>query len=154
VWVDLRERDKILAHADLIREHMEAGQEKREDRWFDGTWVHTDFPSGEATGTTLHNGACVFLDSSRRCVLQKASQTLQLKPWFCFAFPITIEDGELMVDDEKAFDPNCCTTDAEGVLNVFEVCPEELKHVLGAEGLQELEQLAADRMTTPDSERG
>ena len=140
VWVDLAERDKILAHADLIQLSMEAHQEKNPAHWFEPVEQEDlDFPSGRAVGTQVYNGACVFLDSAGHCVLQKASQkqTGWLKPFFCTAFPVTIEDGELLIDDGK--DSRCCTVALEGPLTVFEVCREELIYVLGEEGFAALQ---------------
>lgn len=144
VWVDLLERDKIRACAVRIQEHMEPTQEKDPARWFDSDrLVSSDFPSGEAEGTEVYNGACVFLDSSKRCVLQKASDatTGQLKPFYCFAFPITIDESELQLDEGK--DSRCCLIENGGTRSVLDVCEEELRHVLGEEGLQEFRSLAA-----------
>ena len=146
VWVDLLERDRIVAQAARIQEHMEPTQEKDPARWFDSERLKSgDFPSGEAEGTEVYNDACVFLDSSKRCVLQKASDatTGQLKPFYCFAFPITIEEGELQLDEGK--DSRCCLIEAGGVRSVLDLCEEELRHVLGDEGLQEFRSLAGSQ---------
>ena len=143
VWVDLAEHRNILRHAARIQAHMDASQEHNPDCWFDGDrWELQDFPSGEATGTAVANGACVFLGADRRCVLQKASneETGSLKPFFCFAFPLTISEGELGLDEAK--DPACCGRAASGPLTVLDVCAEELNYVLGADGVRELETFA------------
>ncbi len=55
-------------------------------------------------------------------------------------YPITIDNGELQIDDGRNLD--CCTLSADGELDVFDFCRAELKHVLGERGLRELEQLA------------
>ncbi len=139
VWVDVSERDRVVANADLVREQMDLDQEQRADHWFDAeTTQDTDFPSAQAVGTRLHNGACVFLNSARRCVLQIAGEQreITLKPFFCTAFPIVVCNGKLAVDE--GLDTNCCSLVAEGELDVFDVCSEELKHVLGEEGRREL----------------
>ena len=144
VWTDLQERDTILRNADLIRNQMDPDQEQNADRWFDTELREdTDYPSGRSVSTQVYRGACVFLNKARRCVLQKASQNQSLKnlkPFFCLAFPITIEKGQLKIDN--GFNSDCCTLALDGVLDVFEVCAAELTHVLGEEGLRELEQLA------------
>ena len=143
VWMDLAEHRNILQHAALIQAHMDSSQEKNPDQWFDPeTWEHEDFPSGHAMGTAVCHGACVFLGADRRCVLQKASneETGNLKPFFCVAFPITICDSELRIDEAK--DSACCSPCSGGPLTVFEVCAEELKHVLGEDGVRELEDYA------------
>ena len=148
VWCDLAERDRILDNAALIQRHMDPGQQHHPERWFEATITDDpDFPSGRAAGTEVHNGACVFLDSARRCVLQTASQDqpFTLKPFFCTAFPIVIVDGSLEIDEGPSAE--CCALAADGSLDVFDVCRAELAHVLGEEGLQELAGLAG-RPTT------
>ena len=146
VWVDFLERDRILANADLIRSHTESDQEQNPDLWFDAEiFEHPDFPSGRAAGTQVRNDVCVFLTTAGKCVLQTASQdqSVSLKPFYCFAFPVTIEESELTIDD--GCNSNCCTVAPGGELDVFDVCAGELRYVLGDEGLNELEQLAKAR---------
>jgi hypothetical protein len=155
VWVDVAERDTILRNADLVREHMEPGQDQNPQNWFDTkVWEHTDFPSGRALATHVSGGACTFLNSAKRCVLQKASRNLpvSLKPFFCYAFPVTIDDGRLEL--EEGYRPECCAPVGNGVLDAFEVCGGELKHVLGEEGASELKQLATPEPTTHDCPPG
>ena len=147
VWVDMVEHDVILSDADVIRTHMVPGQQKNPARWFNSEIMqHADFPSGRAVRTAVHNDACVFLDDAGRCVLHKASldQRRNLKPFFCVIFPLTIEDGELMVDN-KQFNPACCSLTSDGSLSVVDVCRNELQHVLGDDGTQELREAIAKR---------
>jgi Fe-S-cluster containining protein len=148
VWTDLTERDRILAHADMIRSHMDADQEHDPDRWFGETRDDADFPSRRAIATALWSDGCVFLTRAGRCVLQKASESqpergVDLKPFFCRAFPITIDAGQLEIGE--GYDQACCIPTPDGSLDVFEVCSTELTYVLGEQGHQELEQLAAAR---------
>ena len=142
VWTDLLEHDKILEHSDLIRRHMDSGQEQNPGRWFEaGIRADTDFPSGQVMGTRTHGGACVFLNSAGRCVLQIATQDspVNLKPFFCTAFPIMVENGKLAIDEGPGSD--CCTLTQDGTLDIFDVCSEELLHLLGESGLAELRTL-------------
>lgn len=148
IWADSAEHDAILKHAALIQTHMDPSQERSPERWFDAEpWDHPDFPSGRAIGTAVANGGCVFLAADGRCVLQKASdaRTGNLKPFFCFAFPLTISDGTLCLDEAR--DAACCTPAPNGSLSVFELCAEELEYVLGANGVNEL-RARASRVTT------
>jgi hypothetical protein len=149
VWVDVTERDAIVASADVVRRQMEPGQEQDPASWFDAeARLDPDFPSGTCVGTAVQDDACVFLDSAGFCVLQKAS----LKPFFCIAFPISIANSELCVDGGD--DLNCCAQVAGGERTVFEVCPDELKYVLGGDAVAELERLRkhrADFAPGPDS---
>lgn len=152
--VDVEERQNILAHADTIKKYMEPHQDTNHERWFEEhEEVDLDFPSGRAVGTQVRDYGCVFLDRMGRCVLQTAAlqegmSKFALKPFFCFGYPITIEDGVLTVEN-PAFtgQHECCSTVAGGELSVFDVCLEELEHVLGKEGVQELIDIARLRDT-------
>jgi hypothetical protein len=80
-------------------------------------------------------------------VLQKASSAgVQLKPFFCIAFPVTVVEGTLTLDDRdfRAGQP-CCESTEKGPLTVFDTCGMELKHVLGAAGMSRLRHLARRR---------
>lgn len=145
VMVDILEKERILAHADLVRKHMEPHQEHDEALWFEEEEFDKDFPSGKAIGTQHRDYGCVFLDSRGRCVLQKAAteegmEKFALKPFFCVAYPVTIENGHLEID-EPGFTSDrtgCCATVDEGDLTILDVCGEELRFVLGKDGFDEL----------------
>jgi len=139
VYVDLVEHRAILDNAAAVQAQMDSSQTTEPEKWFEpGPIEDADFPSGHAFGTTEINGGCAFLNEAGRCVLQQAStdQTGNLKPFFCFAFPLTIYKGELCLDDPK--DAGCCTPDPNGQRTVFDLCPQELEYVLGADGVSEL----------------
>jgi Fe-S-cluster containining protein len=142
---DVAERDRILEHADLVRSHMDADQQRDLGLWFDEPVPDRDFPSGLAATTQMHNDRCVFLNSAGRCVLQIVEPKLKdggfLKPFFCRAFPICINNGELSVDRQFECETACCGGVANGSLDVFDVCVFELDFVLGAEGAAELREL-------------
>jgi hypothetical protein len=93
---------------------------------------------------------CVFLDADRRCVLQRASEAsggaVALKPFFCTAFPVVIDNGVLGVDPNATTTgaAECCIHDPGGPLTVFDVCAFELEHVVGAAGVAELRRLSED----------
>ena len=152
VTLDVAERDAILAHADLIVRHMEPGQERNPSAWFDDNVVKDlDFPSGIAVGTEVTDRGCVFLDGAGRCVLQKAAMAenmpkFSLKPFFCVAFPITIEHSVLDTDEPDFTErPHCCSVVESGTLSPVEVCAEELEFMLGREGLLELRSLVGEQ---------
>jgi len=139
VYVALTEREAILDNVAAIQAQMDASQAKDPALWFDPEPIEdADFPSGRAVGTAEVNGGCVFLNDAGRCVLQKAStaQTGNLKPFFCIAFPVTIDKGMLCLDDPRAVE--CCTPDPNGHRTVVDLCGHELDHVLGTEGADEL----------------
>ena len=147
VAADVKERDAILEHKELILRHMEPYQEHDPAAWFDEETVEDpDYPSGYAVGTSVDDNGCVFLDNAGRCVLQKAAMAENLpkfflKPFFCVAFPITIERGVLETDEPDYTNrPHCCSVIEDGHLSPLDVCAEELEFMLGPQGLEELRQ--------------
>jgi hypothetical protein len=145
VMVDVKERDNILQHADLIHRYMDAGQIRDVEKWFEKEEeVDADFPSGTAVGTEANEHGCVFLRKDGRCVLQVAADGEglpgnALKPFYCFAFPITIDSGVLTIDDPEFTNrPQCCSMVPGGSRSVIDVCHFELEFVLGKKGLDEL----------------
>lgn len=152
VMLDPKDRDKILEHAPLIQKYMEPHQPKDTAQWFEELDEQdADFPSGRALGTQERSTGCVFLDSAGLCVLQKTAMAegmpkFSLKPFFCVAYPITLEDGVLVTDDADFTNrQECCSTVRNGEQTVFDVCEEELEYMLGKSGLDELKQHAARR---------
>lgn len=147
VWVDLEERARILANAERVQKLMDAAQDRNPSNWFEsGEVVDPDFPSGMAAGTQVVNDRCVFLDGANLCTLQRADAgtegDLGLKPFFCRIFPLTLEYGVLTNDEMAAGQTQCCAVSPDGRSSVFDVCREELDHVLGADGVEELRHLA------------
>lgn len=144
VLAGVEERDRILENADLVRRYLDEDQEQNPANWFGEKFEDPDFPSGRAVETQVRNGACVFLDREARCVLQKAeahapSGVKALKPFYCRAFPVTVEFGVLTIDDEHCPDETrCCGPTKDGELTVFDVLEFELEYVLGPNGLSEL----------------
>jgi len=147
VMIDPDEKQNILNHAEMIQRYMEPHQDKDPSSWFDDTdEVDADFPSGRALGTQMKSYGCIFLDTAGRCTLQKAAMgeglpKFSLKPFYCVAYPLTIEDGVLVMDDPDFVGRSeCCSIVPNGEQSVFDVCPEELEFVLGKEGMQELKE--------------
>lgn len=149
VWVDVEERDRILKNAGHVRTMMDAGQEQDPARWFDaGDVADPDFPSGRAAGTQVVNGRCVFLDEAGRCTLQRAEAggNVNLKPFFCRIFPLTLEYGVLTLDEMAADQTQCCAVSPTGPSTIFDVCAAELDQMLGPDGVEELRQLGTFRV--------
>ncbi len=149
---DIAERDRILAHADLVRSHMDPDQQRDTALWFDEPLPDSDFPSGLAATTQTHNDVCVFLNSAGLCVLHIVEPKLEdggdLKPFFCRAFPVVLDHGTLALDRQFDHETACCGSVEKGSLSVFDVCSFELEHVLGREGAMELRALADERQQT------
>jgi Fe-S-cluster containining protein len=151
VLVDIAHRDRILSEAALVHEYMEPAQEHDPARWFVAQDEEdVDFPSKRAINTTLVGGTCVFLDSQRRCVLQRAEERSPgLKPFYCRAFPIVIVEGRLTLNcDHCPDDTQCCGIVAQGERTALDVFRFELTHVLGAEGMREFERIQSDATIT------
>ncbi|HTK80714.1 MAG TPA: DUF3109 family protein [Bacteroidota bacterium] len=145
VWLDVNHRTKILAHAEMIQKHMDEGMERNPEKWFVGDDVDdADFASGRATSTAEGPRGCTFLLKDGKCVLQAAAvaegmDRFALKPFYCWTYPITIEAGELMMDElEFGFRSECCSPVEGGSLSIFDLCTMELEFILGPQGLKEL----------------
>src|SRR5262249_18782045 len=160
VKVDVAQRDQILAHADLIRQAMDPGQDHDVDAWFEATETpDADFPSGRCVGTEVRDDGCVFLDGARRCVLQTvtiaaARPGFDLKPFFCTAFPVTIAAGALWIDEMCLDAPaRCCRPTLGGVAGVLDVFEAELPHTLRVEGLEEFRAVVKEQPPPGESTR-
>lgn len=157
VDVDVRERDKILDHAELIRSQMDHDQERDSAKWFGEPFADADHPSGHAATTRVRGRGCVFLNKDGRCVVQMAEaqappQTGTLKPFYCRAYPIYVNLGGLMLDDEECTQEfQCCTAVDSGPLTIFDICAYELEFVLGADGVEELREIAREVLKAPET---
>ncbi len=148
VLLDPIDKARILAHAELITKHLEPGMEHDPAKWFDGeVAADADFPSGTCEGTAATDRGCVFLDSRGLCSLQKAAMAegmhkFALKPFYCVAYPITMDAGVLTLEDPDFTNrPSCCSAMQTGALTPFDVCREEFDFMLGDEGVAELERI-------------
>lgn len=124
---------------------MEPAQEHDPARWFEPEdEPDLDFPSGRAVNTTAVNGACVFLDSRRLCVLQLAEEKSPgLKPFYCRAYPVAIDHGRVTLDaDWCPEETQCCGPVEGGELTMLDVYEFELVHTLGEAGVHELRRIA------------
>jgi hypothetical protein len=146
VYADLTERDRILAHREMILRHMDATQTRDAALWFDKEEdADPDFRSGRCIGTSVINNRCVFLNAQGLCTLQVAAAAegmhrWAIKPLYCILYPIEISDGTIgfdpMLQDEEA----CCTITSRYQIPVFEACRDELVVLLGEDGFEELRQ--------------
>ena len=153
VYVDMHEREVIMAHRDLIIRHMDGTQSTDSSRWFDAEVADDqDFPSGQCVGTRVINDKCVFLDAGGRCSLQKAAAAAgmhkwAIKPLFCVLYPIEISGGIVSFDEMLQEEESCCTIGPEFDTPLFEACREELVHIVGDEGFAVMEKHYASLLT-------
>lgn len=144
VFVDLKEKETILQHKETIKLMMDETQTTDESRWFEQRMEKdVDFPSGYSVGTEVHNDKCVFLRSDGRCSVQLVSaeqygDPWKIKPFYCIAFPITVENGLLTFDDFQQGEAPCCTIVNETETLLIDSCRAELEFVLGKEGYRQL----------------
>jgi hypothetical protein len=146
VYADVRERDRMPGHRELIALHMDATQTVDAALWFEDTECEdSDFPSGRRIATGVVHDKCAFFDRSGPCSLQVAATAAgmhkwTLKPKCCVLCPLDICDGVLAYDDMLQGEQQCCSVSKEFEVPVFRACSEELIHLLGEGGYQLLEQ--------------
>jgi hypothetical protein len=145
VYIDLHEREVIMAHRDIITKQMDATQTTDPSLWFEPEVTDdADFPSGQCVGTQVVNDKCAFLDGAGRCALQKAAvaegmHRWAIKPLFCILYPIEISAGIVAFDEMLQDEEDCCTIGKSFDVPLFEACREELVHIVGEEGYTAME---------------
>ncbi len=146
VYADIRERDVILQHKELIKKYLDETQPADEHEWFESNeFDDADFASGRCVGTREHNDKCVFLDKVGRCSLQvmatqEGMHKWAIKPLFCILFPIEVTDRVVGFDDMLQDEQLCCTVSSSYEVPVFEACKDELIHLLGKEAFDQIQQ--------------
>lgn len=155
VFLDVRQRDRILEHAPEIRRQMDETQDSRSECWFDPEEVSDrDFPSGRCVGTAVINDKCAFLDRTGRCSIQVAAVAAGLdrwawKPHYCILFPIEVSGGVVNFDDMLQEDEACCTVSTSFEVPLFRACRDEIIHLVGHDGYQRLEEHYAQMSRQP-----
>jgi hypothetical protein len=143
-YVDVRERDRILAHAELIRQHLDETQDRDPARWFEAEEkLDPDYPSGACVGTAHRDGRCNFLDRSDRCSLQSAALAAgehkwAFKPMYCALFPLDLAAGVVKLDGRVRHGA-CCAPTTDHARSALQACREELVHLLGAPAVEAFE---------------
>ena len=151
VYADVKERDKILGHREIIKKYMDETQTREEEQWFEEEEKEdSDFASGRCVGTQVVNGKCAFLDKLGRCSVQVAATEegmhgWSLKPTFCILFPLVISDNIIGFDDSFQ-EQACCSISTVFDSPMFRACKDELVHLLGEDGYGELEAFYLERV--------
>jgi len=88
--------------------------------------------------------ACIFLTLDRRCALQVYSEQAgrhkwQWKPFYCWLFPLTAEEGTITVDERSI---GMCFMPSDQAVPFHSLVKQELTHLIGEEGYREMEKLA------------
>jgi hypothetical protein len=143
VWLKDEEVPHIRERAEAVKACLPPDRHD-ESKWFE--------PGDEGTGTATvddpirpDDTCCVFLQSDRKCALQVVSQKYDLgwpglKPFYCATYPLYIENGVMMMDDETPIDPEVamCRRCAPEQRAMFEVHRDEAILILGKDGYREL----------------
>jgi hypothetical protein len=146
VWIDLLEKEKIKAHAGIIRVCMDDVLNDREE-WFEDELEKDPFTeSGWVVHTKLiwrkkpvKRKTCIFLRSDHKCALQVASEKLNehhwfLKPFYCILHPldinkfgaITLAEPHVILTEEKS-----CLRYSQQLFAPIKIFEEELRYLLG-----------------------
>lgn len=155
-YVDVRERDRILAHAELIRPHLDDTQNPDPGQWFEPEEkLDPDYPSGACAGTAHVAGRCNFLDRSGLCSLQSAALAAgmhkwALKPMYCALFPLDLSAGVVKLDG-RVRHRACCAPTRDFTRSALEACREEVVHLVGAAGVAAFEAQRAAEQTAGSS---
>ncbi len=163
VWLDLGQKDNILANAEMIKPFMPPDRRDL-SQWFDGELEeHADYPSGWGEGTRVVTDrthpagqTCIFLrPEDRFCALQVASTTngqhpWALKPFYCALHPITMEGDLILLDDDNEIylEGGHCQRPGSEPMPMYELFEGELRLVLGDDRYEELKRLARSGLTS------
>ena len=148
VDVALTERDRILAHADLLEPIVGVPR----DGWFVSRVAEdADFPGGHATRTAVVDGGCVFLRrGARGCTLHafaidRGVDYHEVKPMVSALFPVTFGDGTLFCSEELLDDSLICAGDGP---TAYEMARSELSWYFGPELIDELDACRQSRASS------
>jgi len=153
VFLDPSDRDVILEHKEDVKLQMDETQTLNDAIWFDNNReVDVDFPSGFAVGTEVFNDKCVFLRKDGRCSVQlvsaeKYNDPWKIKPFFCIAFPISVDNGVLTYDDYQDGKTQCCSIVHDTDATLVDSCKAELEFVLGRDGYKQLQDYKISKLS-------
>lgn len=146
VWVDTREVNDILSHANQIIPHMPA-ESRTPGEWFapvEDKDKHS--PTGKVIHTAVENHpehyggtACIFWRDDAKCALQVAAVANDLHPWrfkpyYCIIHPLDQdEQGRITLDEteELAKEPGSCLRPADNSIPLADTFADELRYLLG-----------------------
>ena len=147
VYLDPTDMEKVLAHSSEIKKYMDETQNQDLSVWFDLVkTVDIDYPSGFCYSTNVVNDKCAFLRKDGKCSIQVYGTESKLgawslKPFYCIAFPISVDDGFLTFDDYRQGEAKCCSVYKENGTSIVKACKDELIFVLGEEDYKKLDQM-------------
>ena len=153
VYADSRERESILEHATASsRSWIPSSRKTRAPGSMTSASKTPIFPRAWGWAPRPANEGACFSTARGAACFQLAHQTglvpMVLKPFYCWAFPVTIYGGILALDiDNVPGTRTCCqpvddsaVENSRTALDVFEW---EFLHVLGPDGVAELREVLA-----------
>jgi hypothetical protein len=152
VYADLNEKENILDHREMIFKYLDDTQQHNVNNWFEDTSEDDlDYPSGKSIGTMIYNDKCVFLNKEGMCSLQitglrEGIGPWAIKPFFCVAFPITVDEGVLTFDDYQQGSSHCCSVEDTKRATLIDACKVELEYMLGEQAYQQLKEIQRDKI--------
>jgi hypothetical protein len=158
-YVDVAERERIVAHAALIKQHLDASQSQDETRWFEpDEHADADYASGRCVGTAMIGGKCALLDAHGRCSTQVAANAAgmhkwALKPLYCALFPIEVIGGVIRFDARLQGERACCSVQPAFEVPLFEACRDELVRLVGEDGFALMQAHYAAYHRAPERDR-
>jgi hypothetical protein len=143
VWCRDDEPPRILEWKEAIKARIPA-ERHDESMWFeegDGELGTNSVDDPDRPGKTC----CVFLQPDKKCALQVISIENNLgwpgiKPFYCCVYPLLIEDGVLMLDDETPllYEGGLCQQPCTRGQAPYELLRDETILLLGEDGYREL----------------
>jgi Fe-S-cluster containining protein len=141
--VNLGERNRILAHAESLRELVTFPVER---------WFHTEekedpeYPTGKFVRTQVVDGSCVFRNrQGRGCLLhtwalRQGRDYHEVKPLVCWMFPVIYDKGVLRAAYDVKNDL-VCVDQGE---TLYRSARNELQHFFGQPLVDELDGIEDD----------
>lgn len=146
VWIDLKEKERILDHSNVIVTCMDE-EHKNPEIWFDDEMEDDSYTE---SGWVVHSRlvwkkqpfkrkTCIFLRSDHKCALQVASEKLKkhhwfLKPFYCILHPLELNEfDQISLDDTQVLmeEARSCLRKSQQLTAPIIIFEEELRYLLG-----------------------
>lgn len=154
-YMDVAEREILLKNRDIITAQLDGTQSADTNTWFEPEdFVDADYASGRCVGTGTVNGKCSFQNEKGWCSVQMAGAQSKghkwaIKPIYCVTFPVEVVDGWLRFNAMMQGKEACCSVEEVFDTPLFEACKEEIVHLLGEDGYEEIANAYQRRLRAP-----
>ena len=143
--IDMLNVNRILEHKEGLEEFTNIKSEK----WFypkKRKWDH-EYPGHDYTRISKKDDACIFLNrNGRGCMLhsyalEKGFDFHTIKPFFCTIFPVTFNEGVLVIPEEVEEKSLACLGSGP---TLYQGAREEIRYYFGDEIVTELDEIAEE----------